>query len=252
MPSTPSGEAHWLVEGIEALRPGATDVDSNRLDARHATPQVVAAIRIAAQRALQGPDGALPRTGARLLEKTPKNSLRIPFLDRVFPDARFIFLWRDPRENISSIIEAWRAGRWITYESLPGRTAPWSLLLPPAWQALDGKPLETVAATQWNSANATALDDLKALTPERWTSVSHADLIADPAATVSKLCAFLAIGFDAALQARTAQPLPASRYTLTPPRAEKWRDNAAAIERVLPAVDNTWQQLQALAQTPKR
>ena len=27
-----------------------------------------------------------------------------------FPDALFIFLWRDPRENLSSIIEAWRAG----------------------------------------------------------------------------------------------------------------------------------------------
>ena len=164
----------------------------------------------------------------------------------------FVFLWRDPRENISSIIEAWRAGRWITYESLPGRAAPWSLLLPPAWQTLDDKPLETIAAAQWSSANATALNDLMALAPERWTSVSHADLIADPSATISKLCAFLGIEFDATLQGRTAQPLPASRYTLTPPRAEKWRDNVAAIERVLPAVGTTWQQLQALGQAPKR
>jgi hypothetical protein len=97
--------------------------------------------------------------GRRFLEKTPKNSLRVPFFDRVFPDAQFIFLWRDPRENLSSIMEAWRSGNFRTYADLDGFTGPWSLVLPPGWRTLDGRPLEEIAAFQWDSTNRIVLDD---------------------------------------------------------------------------------------------
>jgi hypothetical protein len=244
--NTLGGEAHWLVEDHAALRPGASGVESNRLTAEHATPGVAEAIRGAAEARLQGPNGAAPAVDGRLLEKTPKNSLRIPFLDRVFPDAQYIFLWRDPRENLASIIEAWRAGRWITYPSLPGRNGPWSLLLPPEWQQLRDAPLEQIAARQWLAANQTIADDLTRLPRERWTAVSFAEFLLDPAATVRRLCGFLGVEFDAALAQRTAAPLPHSRYTNTPPAPGKWRANAAAIERMLPDVESCWQRLRSL------
>ena len=34
-----------------------------------------------------------------MLEKTPKNSLRVPFLNAVFPQALFVYLYREPRES---------------------------------------------------------------------------------------------------------------------------------------------------------
>lgn len=244
--NTLGGEAHWLVEGHAALRPGAPGVDSNHLAAEHASPELAAAIRAAAAAKLTGPDGAAPSPGGRLLEKTPKNSLRVAFLDRIFPDAQFIFLWRDPRENLSSIMEAWRAGRWITYAQLPGREGPWSLLLPPGWQQLHDAPLEAIAARQWQAANEMALDELEKLPRQRWTAVSFERLLADPAETVRELCNFLGMEFDAALAARTAAPLPPSRYTHTAPAPEKWRRNEAAVESVLPQVTACWQRLQAL------
>lgn len=240
------GEAHWLVEDVSALRPGAPGVDSNRLTAAQATAEVAAGIRRAALARLRGPQGRPPATGASLLEKTPKNSLRIPFLKQVFPDARFIFLWRDPRENISSIMEAWRAGGWVTYAALPGWEGPWSLLLPPGWQSLRGAPLESVAAWQWQCANETVLDDLQQLPQEDWTSVAYHDFVADPAATIRRLCAFADVPFDAALQARTAGALPLSRHTHTKPAPEKWRRNEAAITRVLPNLETCWHRLRAL------
>lgn len=244
--NTLGGEAHWLVEGQAALRPGAPGVDSNHLSADHATAEVAHAMHAAAAARLEGPGGAAPSPAGRLLEKTPKNSLRVAFLDRVFPDAQFIFLWRDPRENLSSIIEAWRAGRWITYPTLPGREGPWSLLLPPGWQQLGDAPLEAIAARQWLAANQMALDELHRLPRHRWTAVSFERLLADPAATVRELCAFLGVEFDAALAARTAAPLPPSRYTHTAPAPDKWRRNAAAIDAVLPELTPCWQRLQAL------
>jgi hypothetical protein len=145
---TVGGEAHWLVEGIQALRPGAPGVDSNRLTAQHATAAIADDIREQIFARLQDHAGQkLAEPGARrFLEKTPKNALRIPFFNQIFPDAQFIFLWRDPRENISSMMDAWRSGNWRTYPKLDGFEGPWSLLLPPEWATMNGKPLHEITA----------------------------------------------------------------------------------------------------------
>lgn len=239
------GEAHWLIEDIPSLQPGAPGVDSNRLTAMEATPELIRAIQSAALSRLQGPGGTAPVQDAVLLEKTPKNSLRIPFLLETFPDARFIFLWRDPRENLSSILEAWRSGGWVTYRAMPGWDGPWSLLLPPGWAHLRGKAPEQVAAWQWQTANEIAMTDLAQLAAHRRTVVRYDELIADPATTVQRLCNFLEIPFDAELQSRTAAALPLSQHTHSVPAPDKWRLNEAAVNRVLPALDACWTRLMA-------
>lgn len=244
---TLGGEAHWLVEGVAELRPGAGCTDSNRLTAAAVTPAVRDRILAGIRGHLQDRDGR--PAGERLLhflEKTPKNALRIPFFHRLFPDARFIFLWRDPRENISSIIDAWRSGGWVTYPDLPGWEGPWSLLLPPQWQQQRGRPPEAIAAWQWDSANRYILDDLAAIPREQWTAVRYDELRDAPRATLERLCGFLGLQVDQSLAQHLAQPLPLSRHTLTPPAPDKWRANAASIERVLPGVDSTWRSMQRL------
>ncbi len=252
---TLGGEAHWLVEGIPELRPDAPGVESNRLGAAHCSDAIAGKIVDALLSKLQDNQGRPANLGVelRVLEKTPKNALRIPFFDAVFPDARFVFLWRDPRESLASIIEAWRSGNWTTYPQLEGWDGPWSLLLPPGWRALRGKGLEEIAAYQWECANRFVLDDLAALPCDRWRSVCYADLVSRPKETIQLICRFAKIEFDAALAQRVSAPLPRSRYTQTPPAAEKWRAHEEAILRVLPTVDSTWRRLQALRdQSPNR
>ena len=245
---TVGGEGHALIEGLTQLQPGAPRVSSNRLDASHATAEVAEHVLAQIQREMRSARGEPPLTAGdvRFLEKTPKNALRVPFLKQLFPDARFILLWRDPRENLSSIIEAWRSGQWKTYNGLDGFDGPWSLLLPPGWQAMNARPLEEIAAFQWDTANRLALADLAELPAGRWKAVSYAQLLADPAATIRGLCEFIDIEFDASLAEHTAGPLPASRFTLTAPQPGKWRQNEAAIERVLPSVTQTWDRLRSL------
>lgn len=243
---TLGGEAHWMIEGLPELRPGAPGVESNRLDARHYSDEVQNPILTAVADRLRDVhggawDGLRP---ARFLEKTPKNALRIPFLDRLFEDARYVFLWRDPRENLSSIIEAWKAGRWVTYPTLEGWEGPWSLLLPPGWQALKGVPLAQVAAYQWRQTNETVMDDLSRIPAHRRHVLRYDDLIAEPARTVRQLADYCDIRFDAALHQRTLAPLPPSRYTDTPPATGKWRANAELIEPLLPGLDATLRRLQ--------
>jgi LPS sulfotransferase NodH len=247
---TVGGEAHWLVEGIAELRPGAPGVDSNRLGAEHASEAV--AERIVNQIVAQLKDHRgqpLPAdTRLRFLEKTPKNALRVPFFDRIFPDALFIFLWRDPHENLASIIEAWRSGNWKTYNGLEGFDRPWSLLLPPGWATMRGCSLEDIAAFQWETTNRILLADLQALPRERRATVNYSDLVRDPAAAIGRLCEFAGLEIDAPLREHLAAPLPLSRFTQTPPAPDKWRRNEAAILRVMPAVRETWQRLQEFAQ----
>jgi hypothetical protein len=247
--ATLGGEAPWLIEGIPALRPGAPGVESNRLTAAHATDAVAA--HIVNELLERRVDAAGRRLAAgtphRLLEKTPRNSLRVPFLDRVFPDAQFIFLWRDPRANLASIIEAWESGAWKTYQDLEGFDGPWSMLLPPDWRTMRGQPLAQIAAFQWHSANRIALEDLAQLPRARWTAVRYEDLIADPRATALHLCHFTGIEFDAALEIRVQGALPLSRYTHTAPAPDKWRRRESEVLGVLPAITPLWDQLCTLA-----
>ncbi|HYJ40770.1 MAG TPA: sulfotransferase [Steroidobacteraceae bacterium] len=247
---TLGGEAHGAIEGAQpSLRPGAPGVDSNRLERQHATPEVIRRLHeefAAQRRPAPGAHGA-DVAGLRFLEKTPKNALRIPFLEAAFPDAQFIFLWREPRANLASIIEAWKAGRWVTYRGLDELPDPWSLLLPPGWREMRDKPLPEIAAFQWETANRIALDDLSKIDRSRWTAVTYEELVANPRAVVERLTKFIGIGIDAGLEQRLAAPLPPSRQTNTLPDTQKWRLHEAVIEPLLSNLTPIVTRLRALS-----
>ena len=93
------------------------------------------------------PGGQAPL--AHLLSgKDPQKLVRIPFLRAVFPDARFVYLSRNPEENIGSIIDVWQARSAISYPNLPDWDGPpWSLLLPRGGAACVAGPWNTSQPT---------------------------------------------------------------------------------------------------------
>ncbi|MDT8321597.1 MAG: sulfotransferase [Xanthomonadales bacterium] len=243
---TVGGESHRLIEGLKPLNPMFGIVDSNRLTARHATPQITRLLRRRFARQLRDREGRAflrnPRPSRlRFLEKTPKNALRQPFLEKLFPGALYLYLFRDPRANISSMLEAWKSGRWVTYPRLPGwRGPPWSLLLPPDWQSLNGRPLAEICAFQWAAANRIILDDLATLPADRWLACDYAELTARPRELVERICAFADMHRDERLESYLARPLPLSRFTQTAPDPEKWRQNETVILPLLGALEDIW------------
>jgi hypothetical protein len=91
-------------------------------------------------------------------------------------------------------------------------------------------------AFQWRAANETILDDLGQLPRERWTDVRYEDLVRDPRGEIAKLLDFAGLPMDPRLEEYLSRPLPMSRHTQTKPDPDKWRQNEAEIERVLPTL----------------
>lgn len=232
---TIGNESHRVIEGLPEFNGERRGFVSNRLLATDATDQMAAEVRMRFADALRDREGVPPRPmqPVRFLEKTPKNILRVPFMRKLFPDAKFVVLFRDPRAVLSSMMEAWRSGLFVTYRRLPEwQGLPWSLLLVDGWRQVNGRPLEEVVAYQWARGMSVLLDDLEALSPSEWISLRHEDLIADPQGQIKSLCTTLGLGWDSIIQ-----QLPNSKVTLTVPGFEKWRRNEEAILRVMPLIE---------------
>lgn len=75
--------------------------------------------------------------GDVLVEKSVSNTIRIPFVDRVFPDARYIHLIRDGRDVTESAMRQWKAP--------PDLSA--------LWTKLKGIPLANLSYVLWFAKN---------------------------------------------------------------------------------------------------
>ncbi|MGH9810047.1 MAG: sulfotransferase family protein, partial [Terriglobia bacterium] len=222
---TIGGEGHAVIEGASAAGLGAAvrGYSSNRLEGDDATPEVAELVRERFRRRALDRQGQKRPGRIRLLEKTPKNALRLPFLTRVFSDAQFIYLHRDAREVLASMMEAWESGRFRTYPELPGWTGcPWSMVLVPGWRQLIGKSLPEIVAAQWETTTRILLDDLETIPAERWTVASYDELLSDPRAEIAHLCKSIDFEWDQPLDGK----LPLARHTLSTPGAGKWRMRA--------------------------
>ena len=169
-----------------------------------------------------------------MIEKTPKNSLRVPFFKSAYPEAHFLYLYRDARQTLSSMMEAWASRRFRTYPGLPGWPPDtWSLLLVPGWRELIGLSLPEIVAHQWATTTRILLDDLEKVAPDRVRALSFAEFLGDPQGTMRALCASLGLQWDQLLPRR----LPPSPSVVSPPSPDKWRLNEQVIESVWPIVE---------------
>ncbi|MDQ2676167.1 MAG: sulfotransferase [Actinomycetota bacterium] len=113
---------------------------------------------------------------------------RVGYFDRIYPDARFISLRRDPRAVVSSWIKA----GWLDTTSPPdsdewqwGEVDPALLEL---WEELGGGPvLSGVLKIHLDLAD---IASNLATVPGRWREVWYEDVITKPEPTVRELCAF--------------------------------------------------------------
>jgi len=239
---TTGGENHASIEGIPGLHPRSKNYASNALTNKDYSPETADKLRRRLTMDLQDRDRRRyldlnknqARSKIRLIEKTPKNALRIPFLRSVFPDALFIFLYRDPEENIASLMEGWKSNRFIAYRNLPGWSRePWNFLLIPGWAALKKASIAEISACQWKTANRFIMDGLRNASATSWLFIKYKELIKTPEKTIKKISAFAGLKTDGQIDDLLSNALPMSRMTLSPPSPDKWRKYEKEIKPLL-------------------
>ncbi|PZU51432.1 MAG: sulfotransferase [Thauera sp.] len=187
--------------------------------------------------------------GGRILDKTCINVMRIGYLHALFPEAKFVFIQRDGRDNISSMIDGWRLGRTdgefqLTqfFGDFPcpvsingGEFKEWAFFLAPGWQAYSSAPIEEVCAFQWISANQLALDAAAALPADRWIHLRYEDLFERPVDMFRDVYARLDLAFtpDIEQRCRTLDQRPTSIVKGKPAKAKWKQQNPELIERIL-------------------
>lgn len=242
---TIGGESHQVFEQFHRWQPSHRNFSSNRLTEVDAFDDIPQRLRDSFYGKLRNREGQQPSekdVPLRFLEKTPKNALRIPLLNAIFPDAYFIYLYRNPQENVSSIIDAWKSGGFVTYRKLPGWEGdPWSLLLIPGWEQLNGKPIGEIAARQWQVTHEIIMADLQKIPGERWISADYANLVGNTQAEMERLCSFVGLKWDQQVQ---QESLPLSKHTLTAPDPNKWRKNESLLTPVMDELNQAAESIQ--------
>ncbi len=191
------------------------------------------------------------RMGAgQVLDKTCINTLRVPYLHALFPNAKYVFIQRDGRDNISSMMDGWRLGRsdgafHLTQFFGPfpepvtingGEFDEWHFFLPPGWRDYNHASLEEVCAYQWLSANRLALDAQRLIPPDQWVHLRYEDLFERPVEMFQEAFESLGIPLSVFLRERCAHLAPTS-IVKGAPKKQKWKDhNPEAIERILPMI----------------
>lgn len=155
-----------------------------------------------------------PERHRALVEKTVSNGLRLGFVNRIFPDARFVFLVRDGRAVTESAMRMWRGAPewpnlWSKLSTMPLRNYPYAAwyagnfvkgllagrrggrVWGPRYSGIDAdlsvRSLAYVCARQWSRTVDRAADDLASIPQDRVFSLRYEELVESEARILALL-----------------------------------------------------------------
>lgn len=156
-----------------------------------------------------------------VVEKTCANSLRVGFVDRALPEARYVFIRRDGYDAVGSAIKRWKAELDIPYLARKARFVPpmdlpyyasrflwnriymifsredrlafWGPKLEGMEDLLQKHSLEEVCALQWKQCVDKAAEILSELPADRWIEVGYEDFVTNSEAGLKDILKFLGV-----------------------------------------------------------
>lgn len=159
-----------------------------------------------------------------IVEKTCANSLRVPFVNEVIPDAKYIFIYRDGVDATGSAKKRWTAKLDISYIlkkvkfvplldlpyygfkyffnrvyrflSKEKRLAFWGPKFKGLDKALDTYSLEEVGALQWQKCVDLSEEAFKNISNDRVVRVKYEDLVTNPFLELEKILNQLGVKYD--------------------------------------------------------
>lgn len=147
---------------------GMGENESHRLLAEHATPELKRRIRRWFK--------SRAHFARTLVEKNPRNILRIPYMKEIFPEARILHIVRDGRDVACSMIPGCGLDHW-------------SHLKPPSWKEYFENYSGAVrCAMAWNQSLEIGLKDLAEVSH---LQVRYEDLLASPESVAGEIFAYM-------------------------------------------------------------
>ena len=170
--------------------------------------------RVAATLALRG--------RSRFLAKYPRLSLRVDWLDAIFPDARFVHMVRDWRAVLASTL--------VRKNKRQARGGGWFGVRVPGWQQMRDWPHDRAAAEQFRLTTL-ALEEAAERYGPRFHRVSYAGLCRDVSGTLKRLAEFCELPGDRGFEASFPRDLRSADHKwkeqLDPARIEALRSEHA-------------------------
>lgn len=162
-----------------------------------------------------------------VVEKTCANCLRVPFVDRVIPEARYLFICRNGLDVVGSAMQRWQApldipylarkAKFVPTTDLPyyagrylysrfyrlfsteGRVAFWGPRLDHMQHLLANQDLDTICAIQWRRCMEAAVNAFKHIPYDRWLGIRYEDFVNEPIHGLRIIIEFLGIDVPEAL-----------------------------------------------------
>jgi Sulfotransferase family len=136
----------------------------------------------------------LRRSGRPILvEKLPINNFRLPFIRAMFPDCRFIHIWRNGLEVARSIEAMSIQGKWFKSDQYR-----WNMLAEYTQSMPETAHLSALCQSdyekgllEWRVSTEAATSFLRRLPPDNWLEVSYSSFVANPFGTNERLTDFL-------------------------------------------------------------
>lgn len=125
----------------------------------------------------------------RFTNKLPRNTLRVPWLLSIFPDAQFVHIIRDGRAVVRSMI------RVMEKQGKQDRTLA-DFARPPGWREYYQADPYEAHARQWAGIEEIVQSDLAAISPDRVFRVKYEEFIVETREIMRGLCRQFGLASD--------------------------------------------------------
>ena len=198
-----------------------------------------------------------------VLEKTPANILKIPYVRAIFPEAVYLFIVRNPFSFINSVELKWQrplSGKGILRRLKPtpvtqlhyyaGRLfrnqilkrvlrrkylSIWGPRYEGIQQDLEKHDLLTVIARQWSVCSKKAEKDLSLFGNGRVLRLKYEEFVENPIADLERICAHCGL-------VMTTQMAKAAKEQVKSDRQDKWRRfDPIDLALILPEIEEEMQ-----------